>query len=466
LRTPAVKPPLTPEQAELASRKYYYWLLLVFFFEYARPASFIPFLRIPFLYTIIPLALMLVQHFAVGLRPYRDIFADKHAKWPIVIGVMVALGIVYADLQRAAYSTFIFVIGFVVLFIMVARIVTTLSRLRGVIAVLLFSHLFLLSMNPSVVLNPTQRQYILGATFLGDGNDFSLSMCILLPLAIYLTIGVKAWWLRIVCWAAVAVVLLGIIATQSRGASIGLAGVIVFLWLFSPRKVIGLVGVAIAGVVVLMYAPPEYFNRMRTITAYEDDGSAQGRIEAWKSAINMAIDHPLLGVGAGNFAPAFGAKYRTPGAAGMPWLTAHSSYFLLLGELGFPGLIVLLSMILGNIGSNMKLRRMVLARAGPVPLPETRESTRALFLTAAAFIGFALAGAFLSAAYYPHIFVLSGMLVATRAIVRQREGIDLVEMSKPRNALVRKALPGRQAPAATANPPVPAAPPAPPHARS
>jgi putative inorganic carbon (hco3(-)) transporter len=436
-------PPISSEEAEKKSRRYYYWLLLVLFFEYARPAYFIPFLRIPFLYSILPLTLVAAQHFGQGLRPYREIFADKSAKWPLVLLTMIMLGMVYADLQRAAYDTFILVLGFVFIFIMVARIVTTLSRIRGVVAVLLISHLFLLAMNPNVVLNPTQRQYILGATFLGDGNDFSLSMCILLPLAVYLALGMKAWWTRLLFWASVAVVLLGIVATQSRGASIGLAGVVAFLWLFSPRKAIGLVGAAIVGVVVLIYAPPEYFNRMRTISTYQDDGSAQGRIEAWKSSINMAIDHPLLGVGAGNFATSFGVKYRTPGAAGMPWLTAHSSYFLLLGELGFPGLIVLLCMIFGNIRSNLKLRRMILARAGPAPLPETRENVRALFLTAAAFLGFALAGAFLSASYYPHIYVLTGLLVATRAVVMQREGIEIAKSPTTRKP-VRQGLAAQQ----------------------
>jgi probable O-glycosylation ligase (exosortase A-associated) len=440
MRAGALGPPqLSPEQAEARSRKYYYWLLLALMFEYARPASFFPFLRIPFLYSLIPLALLVAQHFGQGLRPYREIFLDKHAKWPIAIVVMIGLGMIYADLQRPAYTTFILVLGFVFFFIMVARIVTTLSRLRGVIAVLLISHLFLLAMNPNVVLNPTLRQYILGATFLGDGNDFALSLCILLPLAIELAMSTKTWTKRLLCWGVVAILLLGVIATQSRGASLGVAGLMVFLWFFSPRKVLGLVGVVLAGIVVLIYAPPEYFNRMNTISSYQEDGSAQGRIEAWKSSINMAIDNPLLGVGAGNFPTSFGTKYRTPGAANMPWLTAHSSYFLLLGELGFPGLFFLLMLVIGNIVSNMKLRRMLLARAGPHPSAEKRESARVLFLTAGALLGFGIAGTFLSAAYYPHIYVLSGLLIATRGIVMRREGIDISRLSKPRKALQRKA---------------------------
>jgi putative inorganic carbon (HCO3(-)) transporter len=429
---------LTPAEAELASKRYYYWLLVVIFFEYARPASFVPFLRIPFLYSLIPLGLLAAQHFAVGLRPYREIFSDKLAKWPVVMLSLILIGMFSAMLQRAAWSNFTLVLGFVLLMIMVARIVTSLGRLRGVIGMLLLSHLFLLAMNPNVILDPTQRQYILGASFLGDGNDFTLSLCILLPLTLELARSRTKFWPRILTWAGLAVLLLAAIATQSRGGTLGISAVLVFLWLFSPRKAIGIVGVALAGVAVLIYAPPQYFDRIKTIGSYQEDGSAQGRIEAWKSSVNMALDNPVFGVGAGSFGVAFGTKYRTPGAANMPWLTAHSSYFLVLGEMGLPGIICILTIVFGNVFANLRLRKAVLARAGPKPGAATQESVRVLLLTAGSFVGFSIAGAFLSAAYYPHIFVMTGLLVATRCIVAQREGLDLAVLSGKRLPLRRR----------------------------
>ena len=239
MKARALQAPLTPEDAELKSRKYYYWLLVVFFFEYARPASFVPFLRIPFLYSLIPLGLLVAQHYGEGLRPYREIFADKLSKWPVVMLSLILIGMFTATLQRNAWFTFTLVLGFVFLFIMVARIVTNLARLRGVVAMLLFSHVFLLAMNPNVVLDPTQRQYITGASFLGDGNDFSLSLCILLPLTIELARSRTTFWPRLLSWASLGLLLLGIIATQSRGGTLGVGAVLVFMWLFSPRKALG-----------------------------------------------------------------------------------------------------------------------------------------------------------------------------------------------------------------------------------
>ena len=83
------------------------------------------------------------------------------------------------------YSIIIFerMLGYLFLFIMIARICTTRERVNGVALTLIVSHLWLLVMNPEVVLAPTTRHYISGATFLGDGNDYSMSLCILLGFA-------------------------------------------------------------------------------------------------------------------------------------------------------------------------------------------------------------------------------------------------------------------------------------------
>ena len=71
---------------------------------------------------------------------------------------------------------------------------------------------------------------------------------------------------------------------------------------------------------------------------------------AWKSGIRMAQAHPVTGVGSGHFGVALGTKFRPPefGDENLPWLTAHSMYFLVIGELGFPGIICLLAILIGN----------------------------------------------------------------------------------------------------------------------
>jgi len=70
----------------------------------------------------------------------------------------------------------------------IVRVVTSKERLRGVFATLVFAHLFLLVMNPDLILKPDVRSYVEGAPFLGDGNDFALSLCILLAMTVELAL--------------------------------------------------------------------------------------------------------------------------------------------------------------------------------------------------------------------------------------------------------------------------------------
>lgn len=401
---------------EPATGYLYWWLLIAVVFEYARPGlHFAPLQAVP-LNSTIPLTLFVITLFAKGLRPWGEIFADPMVKWPFVFLGVISISILYSDVGTYTYNVAERVLGYVFLLLMVARIVTTRARLRGLFLTLILAHLFLIATNPEVVLDPTVRHYIVGATFLGDGNDFSLSLCILVPMAIDLALGTESRFRKVVLWGIVGVLVLTIVATQSRGAALGIVGVFGYMWWRSPRKGLSAVAIVIVAIGALAYAPSVFFDRMRTITNYEEETSALSRIDSWRAGLGMAMSNPL-GVGAGNYPNSF-PKYRPADArATNPnrYMTAHSMYFLVLGELGFPTLALYVwTLIIGNVRRNARIRD-TLAAAG-VDRPEIHDSVRTLNLLNTSIIGFAIAGAFLSVAYYPHIFVLIGMVVAQRSL--------------------------------------------------
>lgn len=419
--------PLTPEEAEKKTRYLYWWLLLAVFFEYARPGAFVP---IPGqVNSLIPLALLGVSSFAQGLRPLRDIFRDRMAKWLLIFLTLIFLSVLHAEVTFNAYNIFTGTLGYFFLFILLARILTTRGRVIGLFLMLGLSHLFLLIMNPDVVLDPDNRHYVIGGTFLGDGNDFSLSLCVLIPMCLELAFTYKGFVKKVLAWLLFVITILAVIGTSSRGATLGMIGVFGYLWLRTPRKMLTLFGILVVAGGVMLYAPPLYFERMGTIKNYEDEGSAQGRITAWKSSIRMATDHPIGGVSAGHFAISFGTKYKPPGETG-PWLTAHSMYFLVLGELGLPGLFTLLVLVFGAIRESGRVTRAVKARAGPNPTPEVKAALRLLMLTSASMVGFSIAGAFLSVAYYPHIFVLTAVMIAARWFALQEVALQPEDLRK------------------------------------
>jgi probable O-glycosylation ligase (exosortase A-associated) len=255
--------------------------------------------------------------------------------------------------------------------------------------------------------NPDSRVGINSGAFLGDGNDFALSVNVCIPLCLFLLFESRRKLARIVWGAGVLALVLCVVATKSRGGTLALGAIGIYYWLRSERKVMMAALATVTVIIVLATAPPLWFERMGTITDTEES-SAQGRITAWKAGVEMAIGSPLIGVGPGHFAMAYGRAKMAR------WLTAHSVYFLLLGELGFPGLILLLVFI----GSNLLANRSMLNEVGRLSPDDAATASNLLSSTSASLVGFAVGGAFLSAAYYPHLYVLSGLLVAARQVVR------------------------------------------------
>lgn len=405
----------------------YGWLLVALFVEYARPTNQLKWLEFPFFYSLVPMALLAATVIAPGLRPLQEIFADRMSKW--VMGLFAIILVSYAATGFDANASLVFqsVLGYLFLFILIARIVTSKRRFWGVIVTLLVAHLYLLAMNLQVLTEPSERHYIVGGTFLGDGNDFSLSLCILFPCTVGVALAAKSRFAKGLAWCGATIVILAIVASQSRGGTLGIAAVLIYLWLRSSKKIVPIIGIGIVGVLVLIYAPPAYFERIGTVSSMSIDGSAQGRLDAWGGAIGMGVKNPVLGIGAGQFAARWGK-------------TAHSTYMLAFAELGFPGFLAVLMLVLGNLRDNRLRRSQVLAAKAARPAGDANSDVLVLDSASAGMVGFAVAGAFLSAIYYPHLYVLTALLVSARLVVARSAGIPL---SLHKDKKVPKRRPGR-----------------------
>ncbi len=383
-------------------------LLVVFAFEYVRPGTWVPALGT--VGTFVALGTLALALIAKSENSNGDVFKDKNGLLLLWFLGMVTMSVLTAEITEFAFNRFKTVLGYVFLFFMIAKLVTDERRLRIVFFVLVALHIVVLVLNPQVVLNPETRNYITNAGFLGDGNDFALSLCIVLPMAIFLVQTAKSFWMRMLFLVVSGTLILAIIGTQSRGATLGLAAIFFYQWLRSRNKAIGVMAGAAVLVMILAFAPPQYFERMNTLKNYEEESSAAFRLIIWQSAIRMANDHPILGVGAGHFSVNFGTRYRPPGESttSLPWQNAHSIYFMILAELGYPGLLFLLTLFFSNWIGNHRRRR----EAERLPPPLALTQRRLLVSIDSSLIAFAVTGAFLSGIYYPHVFILAGLAAA------------------------------------------------------
>jgi hypothetical protein len=148
-------------------------LLLFFVFEYIRPGSYLTVLEAIKLNTIIPLSVFVFTLFSNGNPTSSDILKAKNTKWFILFLCLFPFQFLTADVRQYIFDTFKTVIGYIFIYFVIVKQVTTIGRIKAIFTTLIVVHIVLLILNPNLILQPEQRNYIMGVTFLGDGNDFA-----------------------------------------------------------------------------------------------------------------------------------------------------------------------------------------------------------------------------------------------------------------------------------------------------
>ncbi len=181
----------------------------------------------------------------------------------------------------------------------------------------------------------TGRVYGPVGSFIEDNNGLGLAVVIVLPLIVYILSQLKKQWMRFAMMGVVVLSILAVLTTQSRGAFLAVSATVVYLWWRSKKKVMFGAIVLVAAPIFFFSMPQQWHDRMATITTYEEDGSAMGRINAWYFGWNLAVDRPLVGGGFRAFDPELFQQYAPEPD---DFHDAHSIYFEILGEHGFVGL--------------------------------------------------------------------------------------------------------------------------------
>lgn len=248
-------------------------------------------------------------------------------------------------------------------------------------------------------------------SFIGGNNELGLAMIMTLPLMRYLQLQRDSKWQRNLFTAAMVLTVIAILGTQSRGALVGLAVMAVVLILKSRRRFALLLLAALMVPVAMTVMPESWFERMHTIKEYEEDQSAQGRINAWHFAVNLAQDRPLVG---GGFEAFHWRNFRYYAPDPHDVKDAHSIYFEVLGEHGFAGLLIYLLLGFFTWRSAGGIIRSIRDREDML---WARDLAAMIQVSLA---GYASAGAFLGLAYFDLYYHLVAMVVILRFLVRRQ----------------------------------------------
>jgi probable O-glycosylation ligase (exosortase A-associated) len=194
---------------------------------------------------------------------------------------------------------------------------------------------------------------------LGDNNGVGLGMLMLLPLLIALAqTATKRGERPFFRFLAVGAFLRGI-TTYSRGAFLAAATLAIFYILRSKQRIAAVFAIGVLAGVVLPVMPQQFWDRMWTVNASEEerDESARARLHYWQVGLNMAESAPLLGVGFNSFKAAYDDYDFSNGYYGDE-RTAHSTWFGVMGELGYVGLVLFVAILISSLLSCWRLERI------------------------------------------------------------------------------------------------------------
>ena len=238
---------------------------------------------------------------------------------------------------------------------------------------------------------------------LGDPNFFAQALVLLAPLALLVGAEERRPATRAAALGAAALVVVAAVLTYSRGGALAL-GLVLLLSLLTHRfrvKQLALAGLALA-VSLVALAPAGFTRRLETMAevlpgqqeVLNPDSSFQERRLLTQVAWRIFLDHPLLGVGAGNYTSYYNEYAEEVGSLAREYEQLgqrhypHSLYLEVGAETGLLGLAAFGATLLACVGALRSARRAALARrqAGTAALVRGFEIAVAAYLVTSLFL--------------------------------------------------------------------------------
>ena len=220
------------------------------------------------------------------------------------------------------------------------------------------------------------------------------------------------------------------VGTQARTGLVCIAVLAVLFIRQTKRRFLYLTGAALVAAAAIPFLPSAFSDRMETIREYKTDESAATRLAVWKWTWEFVQEHPF---GGGFDAYRINkVRYELPvvdengfdtGAVDRREVVDqarayHSSYFEMLGEQGFPGLIIWLIIHVGGVWRMEVISRMYRKRNRPdeswvAPLARALQNAQIIYLVGSLFVGIA---------FQPFVYMLVGMQIGLDTYLARRRG--------------------------------------------
>lgn len=361
-------------------------------------------------------------------------------EWPGRLFLLLTVLAVFSSLMQSSliqlshYDPLLSFLSFVLLFFITIAVVDSQSRLRtalmAMVASVGFASLYIFREWQKYA--SIYENFRPGTAATGDPNEFAVSAVLCLPLALYMVLekGRKRWE-RFFGFGCLVMTLWAVLMGASRGGFVGLIASFFYVVLRSKRRIRNLIlaaGLLVPGVLFLPSSP---LQRMLHPT-WVDDQSVRYHKTAWNGGVNMIKAHPLVGVGLSNFKPLV-SEYEDSDEKVKS--LAHNTYLEMGAELGIPGLLVFVGILVSSFYNMVKVRRQAI-RAGD------RFMELAALSLQGGLIGYMVSANFVSVGYDKTFWLVVFLSVCMPSLVKvaavEQKETEFVPQEQNRKAVRRR----------------------------
>jgi hypothetical protein len=314
----------------------------------------------------------------------------------------------------------------IVMFIVIVNVVRTKARLKGLLLLALAAGLWLSveAINEYRLGLATVEGYRAGGSgggIFGNSNDMALFLVSIVPIAIALLLGSRSLVRKFLFGGCAVLMVAGIVLTYSRGGFIGLLVALTFFaWKAGQRRRLEIVVVGFLIVAAFLVLVPGYALRLASILVPSLDpvGSSEARSGELFRSLYVAIRHPLLGIGMGNYSREM--SYRG--------LVTHNSYTQVGAEMGMAALVCYTMFIVAPLRKLGQIGRET---------SKARSNSNYYYLAVglqASLLGYMVCSFFASVAYLWYVYYLVGYAVCLRRLYESETGKAVVIEKQPKQS--------------------------------
>jgi putative inorganic carbon (HCO3(-)) transporter len=368
--------------------------------------------------------------------------------WPVelkMLALLIGLSVAIIPLATSPDDSFKVLsdpfVKVVAIFVLMINLIDTRERLTSILRVIVVVGSFMALaavrsyLAGEFTLKSTRITGVVSGLF-GNPNDLATSLDLIIPFALALALMNRRGkrLLYVLCGVALTA---GVVVTFSRGGFLGLLAMAAFFaWKLGRFRKGFTTLVLVSTVAIFMIAvPASYSGRLGSIFNSDEDatGSSQARLDLLVRSSEVAISHPIVGVGLGNFHIFSIGEQK-----------AHNSYLEIAAELGVLGLIAYLVILVAPFRYLRKIEKDSLEGGWPGGVSpshsrtsgagEGRSSARDRYYLSitiqGALIGYAVCSFFGSIQYFWDLYLIVAY------------AISLKRISKSDGAELREAVPG------------------------